>query len=117
MRRCRRKGLCSDCKERGNCPAEVRRERRSRRPMADSASMELMRRAAGLLASGWYTCERLGAALYGTPDKTRSGRMSVMVRARRPINRMLKMGLLAVRRGERGAAEYTLLPEGKEVLG
>lgn len=117
MRRCRRKGLCSDCSERGSCPAEVRRERRSRRPMADSASMQLMRRAAQILDSGWYTCEQLGVALYGSPAQTRSGRMSVMVRARRPVNRLLKMGVLAVRPGANGAVEYTLLPDGKEVLG
>ena len=117
MRRCRRKGLCSDCREREDCPAEVRRERRSRRPMADSASMQLMRRAAKILESGWYTCEQLGIALYGYPPQTRSGRMSIMVRARRPVNRLCRMGVLAARPGANGAVEYTLLPEGKEVLG
>lgn len=117
MRRCRRKTLCADCPGRAGCPAAVRRDKRARRPMADSASMDLLRRAAEVLESGWYTCEQLGAALYGPPrQQTRSGRMSIMVRARRPVNRLCKMGVLAARPGTRGV-EYTLLPEGREVLG
>lgn len=117
MRKCRRRCPCADCPERGGCPASVRRNKRARRPMADSASVVLLRKAADVLESGWYTSEKLGTALYGEPKNTRSGRMSIMVRARRPINRLRKMGVLAVRRGERGVAEYTLLPGGREVLG
>lgn len=79
--------------------------------------MGLMKRATDVLATGWYTCEQLGRALYGAPAPTRSGRMSIMVRARRPINKLYRMGVLAVRRGLGGAAEYTLLPDGREVLG
>lgn len=115
--RCRRKCLCSDCPERGSCPSRTRRGKRSRRPMADSASRGLLLRAAGVLETGWFTSEGLGVALYGEPAPTRSGRMSIMVRARRPINRLYRMGVLAVRPGPRGAAEYILLPGGKEALG
>lgn len=77
--------------------------------MAASASPELVRRAAEILATGWYTCESLGRALYGEPRPGKSGRMSIMVRARRPINRLYRMGMLAVRPNSRGTAEYTLL--------
>lgn len=86
--------------------------------MAASASRELMKRAADVLETGWYTCEKLGAALYGAPAQmSRTERMSIMVRARRPINRLYRLGVLAVRPGASGAAEYTLLPDGKEMLG
>lgn len=116
MKQCRRKELCVDCADRATCPAAVRRNKRTRRPMACSASLALMRRAARVLAEGWYTCETLGTALYGAPKPGRGGRMSIMVRARRPVNRLYRMGLLAVRPGMRGAAEYTLLPGGEEAL-
>lgn len=77
--------------------------------MADSASPALLGRAAAVLATGWYSCEALGRALYGEPRPGKSGRMSIMVRARRPINRLYRMGMLAVRPDGRGTAEYTLL--------
>lgn len=82
--------------------------------MAGSASTALVRRAAEVLATGWYSCEALGRALYGEPRPGRSGRMSIMVRARRPINKLYRMGALAVRPDVRGTAEYTLLPDGGE---
>ena len=84
--------------------------------MASSASLDLLRRAAAVLAGGWYTSAGLGEALYGSPRPGRSGRMSIMVRARRPINRLYAMGVLAVRPGKGRAAEYTLLPGGMEAL-
>ena len=43
--------------------------------------------------------------------------MSIMVRARRPINKLYRMGALAVRPDGRGTAEYTLLPDGGEAGG
>ena len=84
--------------------------------MADSASLGLMRRAARILATGWYTCETLGVKLYGKTPSSRNERMSIMVRARRPINRLGRLGVLAVRRSAGHTAEYTLLPDGEEVL-
>ena len=115
--KCRLKVLCSDCQKRRACPASVRRDKRARRPMADSASRELLKRAADVLEAGWYSCRQLAVALYGEPRPTKEGRMSGMVRARRPINRLYRMGVLAVRPGPDGSAEYTLLPGGREALG
>lgn len=123
MRKCRRTCLCSACPVRDGCPRKVRLDKRSRRPLAASASLDLVRRAASVLATGWFTSYRLGTALYGVPAQTKSGRMGVMVRARRPLNRLLAMGVLAVRpRPRRGCmpgtvSEYTITPEGLEALG
>ena len=117
MRRCRLKTLCIDCGARQSCPVSVRRDKRARRPMADSASMELMRRAALVLETGWYSCHALGVALYGSPGRVKKERMSIMVRARRPLNKLGKLGVLAARAGPWRAAEYTMLPGWREVLG
>ena len=117
MRQCRLRRVCTDCERRFECPAAVRRDKRARRPMSDSASTDLLRRAARILSTDWHTCETLGMALYGAPGPGRKERMSIMVRARRPINRLRKMGVLAVRPGVRRSVEYTLLPGGVEALG
>ncbi len=116
MRKCRLKRLCIDCPKRAACPACVRRNKRARRPMADSASPALVRRAAAILATGWHSCKALGVAMYGDPGPGRKEQMANMVKARRPINRLLKLGMLAVRPG-RGGAEYTALPGWEEVVG
>lgn len=42
--------------------------------------------------------------------------MASMVKARRPINRMNALGLLAVRPNPDGVAEYTLLPGNEDLL-
>lgn len=117
MKKCRLSRLCSECPDRKTCPSKVRADKRARRPLTDKASRELLTRAATLLAKGWYSCETLGVALYGEPKPGRTGRMSIMVRARRTVNWMRQRGLLAVRPDARGVAEYTLLPEGLEVFG
>lgn len=117
MRKCRLPRLCSECCLRNDCPRSVRQDKRNRRTKATTASIHLMKRAACILATGWYSCEGLGSKLYGEVEKTnRTQRMSNMVRARRPINRMKKMGVLAVRPSPKGVAEYTLLPEGLEIF-
>lgn len=116
MRKCRLRRLCIDCPDRAACPACVRRDKRARRPMADSAGPELTRRAAETLAGGWYSCKALGLALYGDPGPGRKEKMANMVKARRPINRLMKLGVLAVRPGGRGA-EYTALPGWEEAVG
>jgi hypothetical protein len=85
--------------------------------MADSASRELVERAAAVLETGWHTCLALGRALYGEPAPEKKARMACMVKARRPLNRLRRMGVLATRPGPGRAAEYTLLPGWKEVLG
>jgi len=117
MKKCRLSRLCSACPDRRTCPSKVRAEKRARRPLADKASRELLTRAASHLATGWYTCRTLGEALYGPPKPGYSGRMSIMVRARRTVNWLRERGLLAVRPNAQGVAEYTLLPEGLEVFG
>lgn len=116
MKACRRKVLCVDCPDRKSCPQSVRRDKRARRPMADSASPALLRRAAAVLESGWYSCKALGIALYGEPGPGKKERMANMVKARRPVNKLRKMGVLAVRAGSGRVAEYTLLPGWREVL-
>ena len=84
--------------------------------MADNASLSLLKRAAAHLALGWLSCFDLGVALYGEPAPEKKGRMNIMVRARRPINRLLKLGLLAMRVNSAGVREYMLLPDGVEAL-
>lgn len=84
---------------------------------SSTASLSLVRRAAAALAHGWLTSEDLGRELYGACPTERIPRMSLMVRARRPVNVLRRMGLLAVRPGARGAMEYTLLPGAMEELG
>lgn len=116
MRKCTSKTLCSDCPKRGACPVRVRRDKRARRPMSNSASTELVRRACAVLDTGWFSCLDLGVRLYGKPRAGRSARMSVMVRARRPLNRLIELGVAAARRNALGVTEYTVLPEWKEVL-
>lgn len=117
MKKCRIQCLCIDCGMRATCPAAVRRDKRARRPMADSASRELVERAAAVLETGWHTCLALGRALYGEPAPEKKARMACMVKARRPLNRLRRMGVLATRPGSGRAAEYTLLPGWREVLG
>jgi len=115
MRKCRLRRLCIDCPDRKSCPAGVRRNKRARRPMADSAGPARTRRAAEVLAAGWYSCKALGVALYGDPGPGRKEQMANMVKARRPINRLMKLGALAVRPGA-GGAEYTALPGWEELV-
>ena len=117
MKKCRLKRLCLDCPDRASCPRCVREDKRARRPMADSASMELVERAAAVLEAGWHSCYSLGCALYGGPATCRKARMAVMVKARRPVNRLRKLGVLATRPGAGGVVEYTLLPGWRESLG
>ena len=116
MKKCRRKTLCIDCDIRQSCPTAVRRDKRARRPMADSASMELMRRAALVLETGWYSCHALGVELYGSPGRGQKERMSIMVRARRPLNKLGRLGVLAAMAGPNRVTEYTVLPGWREVL-
>lgn len=117
MRKCALKRLCIDCPARDTCPPAVRRDKRARRPMADSASRELMERAAAVLETGWYSSLGLGRALYGEPKPGKKGRMASMVKARRPLNKFGRLGVLASRTGPGKMAEYTLLPGWREVLG
>lgn len=117
MRKCRRRTLCVDCPDRESCPRSVRRDKRARRPMADSASRELLERAAAVLERGWHSCRALGVAMYGDPGPGKKERMAVMVKARRPLNRFRRLGVLAAKAGPGGTAEYTLLPGWREVLG
>jgi hypothetical protein len=117
MKKCALKCLCIDCPTRDTCPAAVRRDKRARRPMADSASRELLERAAAVLETGWYTSLGLGRALYGEPKPGRKGRMASMVKARRPLNRLRRLGVLVSRAGPGKVAEYTLIPDWREVLG
>lgn len=113
--KCNRKILCTDCPVRAKCPAPVRRDKRARRPLAGSASGSLVTRAARILATGWYSCEELGYALYGHAADDRVWRMSVSFRARRAVNRLKKLGLVASRPLDPKGEEYTLL-EGEGVL-
>ena len=117
MKKCRLKCLCTDCGIRATCPIAVRRDKRARRPMADSASRELVERAAAVLEAGWHTSLSLGTALYGAPAPGKKARMACMVKARRPLNRLGRLGVLAARPGRGGGTEYTLLPGWREVLG
>ena len=117
MRKCVLKRLCIDCSMRDTCPAAVRRDKRARRPMADSASRALMERAAAVLETGWHSCRDLGVALYGDPGPGKKERMASMVKARRPLNRFGRLGVLAVRSSRGRVAEYTLLPGWREALG
>jgi len=117
MKKCRLKCLCIDCSIRDTCPLAVRRDKRARRPMADSASRGLLERAAAVLETGWYSSLGLGRALYGEPKPGRKGRMASMVKARRPLNKFGRLGVLASRAGPGRAREYTLLPGWREVLG
>lgn len=80
--------------------------------MADSAGAGLLARAARALRGRWLSVSELARVLYGASSGTRSSRMSGMVRARRPVNKLRKLGLVAVR-ATGGVAEYTLLPEGE----
>ena len=119
MRKCRKPCLCSDCPDRRSCPSKVRLDKRARRPLALSASPALLRRAAAVLGTGWYTVARLGEALYGRAD-THVGRKSAEVRARRPVNLLLRRGFLITRPVQtpnRTGTEYTISPEGLEALG
>jgi len=117
MKKCRLKCLCIDCSIRDTCPIAVRRDKRARRPMADSASRGLMERAAAVLETGWYSCRALGVALYGDPGGGKKERMAAMVKARRPLNKFGRLGVLAARVGPGRVAEYTLLPGWREVVG
>lgn len=117
MRKCRRKLLCSKCPERGSCPAKVRADKRARRSKDDIVSLPAIGRAARALAGGWLNSYGLGVAVFGEPKPGYSGRMAIEVRARRAIKRLQALGLVAVRPGADGVAEYTLLPEGLEVFG
>lgn len=117
MRKCRKKILCSQCPSRGSCPSSVRADKRARRSKEDSASTPTIRRAARSLAAAWLNSYDLGVAMFGEPKPGYSGRMAVEVRARRAIKRLQSLGLVAMRPGENGVAEYTLLPEGLEVFG
>lgn len=117
MKKCVLKRLCIDCPIRDTCPIAVRRDKRARRPMADSASRELVERAAAVLETGWYSCFGLGLALYGEPRPGKKGRMAIMVRARRPLNKLGRLGVLAARAGTGRTMEYTVLPGWREVVG
>lgn len=112
--KCRKRMLCSLCPSFRTCPASVRRNKRARRTKADSAGPELVRRAAAILETGWFSCHDLALQLFGQPKPGRSGLMSILVRARRPINRLKALGVLAVRPNAVGSAAYTLTdwPEG-----
>ena len=55
--------------------------------------------------------------MYGDPGPGKKERMAVMVKARRPLNRFRRLGVLAEKAGPGGTAEYTLLPGWREVLG
>lgn len=116
MKKCVLKRLCIDCAIRDTCPAAVRRDKRARRPMADSASKELLERAAAVLETGWHSCRDLGRALYGEPKPGKKGRMASMVKARRPLNKFGRLGVLASRVGPGKVTEYTLLPGWREVV-
>lgn len=85
--------------------------------MADSASRALLERAGAVLETGWYSCLALGRALYGEPKPGKKGRMASMVKARRPLNRFSRLGVLAARVGHGRVSEYTLLPGWREALG
>lgn len=113
--RCKKKTLCVDCPSLRSCPKSVKRDKRRRRPLSESASLDLVRRAAGILSEGWFSTEALAARLYHADMHTRVSRMSAMVRARRPLNKLKSMGMVAVRRTD-GPLEFTLLDYGKEVL-
>ena len=76
-----------------------------------------MERAAAVLETGWHSCRDLGRALYGEPRPGKKGRMASMVKARRPLNKLGRLGVLASRTGPGKVAEYTLLPGWREVLG
>lgn len=124
MNKCRRQIRCSVCASRDGCPAAVRREKDRWNPKSKSASIALLRKAACELQGNWLTVEDLGRRMYGEAIG-RKARMSIMVRARRAVNRLREMGLTATRVGPRsaqgryvrGVPEYTVLPECLEVLG
>ena len=89
----------------------------------EDASLELMRRAAELLASGWFTTTDLGYALYGRSDR-QNWEKNVAMRARRAVNRMRKLGLLVERPKEprhnghgKAILERTMADGWEEVLG
>ncbi len=117
MTPCHRKILCSKCPERRSCPAAVRADKRARRSKDDIVGIPALREAARELAAGWLCSYDLGVALFGGPKPGHSGRMAVEVRARRAIKRLQALGLVAERPGKGRFTEYTLLPEGLEVLG
>lgn len=112
--KCMRKMTCRTCPSRKRCPASMRRDKRARRAKTDSASNAAIAAAASVLETGWFTCYELGVRLFGEPKPGKSGRMNIMVRARRPVNRLKALGVLAVRPNAAGAAAYTLTdwPEG-----
>lgn len=87
-----------------------------------SASPGALRRAAEILSEGWFDAYALGCRLYGTPPDTDTGRKSVSVRARRTVNRLRALGLIATRPGDpkrygkRLGATHTLVAGGLEEL-
>lgn len=86
-----------------------------------SATPSTLRRAAEALDGAWLTAYELGCSLYGKPPDTPIGRKSVSVRARRSLNRLTALGLIAVTPGEcrrfgRIPSKYTLVPGGLEEL-
>lgn len=122
MRDCRRTGRCRDCTARKTCPRSVREARRARRSKQMSASQETLRKAARVIDGRWLSAYELGCEVYGTPPQTMLGRKSVSVRARRALNRLVALGLVAVTPGGRTGrdlvpARYTLVPGGLEELG
>ena len=106
--KCRKKINCSQCPSYKTCPASMRRDKRARRTKADIAGPELVRRAAAILETGWFSCHDLALKLFGQPKPGQSGLMSILVRARRPINKLKALGVLAVRPNAAGSAAYTL---------
>lgn len=83
-----------------------------------SAAPDRLRRAAEILAGGWFTAEALGLRLYGKDPQTALERKSLAVRGRRMANRLNALGLLVVRPGvERiRSSAFTLVPGGLEEL-
>ncbi len=85
-----------------------------------SASRETLRKAAKAVDGRWLTAYELGCIVYGTPQ-TAIGRKSVAVRARRALNRLAALGLVAVTPGrrtgrDRSPARSTLVPGGLAAL-
>lgn len=111
-RRCSRASLCSACPDRGVCPAATRHAKRRARSKVDIAGRALMRRVARILADAWKSSAGVAEELYGPLPSDYNARTSALVRARRPLNKMRKCGLVAVRIVN-GRAEYRLLQDGR----
>ena len=73
--------------------------------------MALMRRVAHVLEDAWASSADVAAALYGPVPTERMARISALVRARRPLNKLRKFGFAAVR-VVGGRVEYRLLQDG-----